>query len=251
MLVQRKGLDRRLVAPLMLEEELETSGPSPSGAYLNRYRVVDNGLLSSELEPGAHSANVFFTPASEGHASLMSWEVTFACRERRDFWEAVTQRVIAEAVANLASHVATPQLYSLRMRLPAPSSAAATEWVRFVFDKGGGLPLPPPVPRERGDPLMSSGRARLIIPPFLRESITSAEADRGIVRYTVDNPGVFTYQVHTHSGRVGFRELRDVNAGAPGCEMLWQVEVCGHAHEQLAHRPCTNAYVHAHPARAA
>ena len=42
----------------------------------------------------------------------------------------------------------------------------------------------------------------------------------GELRYTVDNPGLFTYQVHSHAGRVKFLEQANGKV-----EMLWEVDV--------------------------
>ena len=210
----RLSEDRRLVAPLLLEETLDAA----DGEAV-RYTVSGTGLLRTELVPGSHSAVVSFAPAPDDpDATLMTWEVDFEARQRRRLWEAVTQRMISDAADNLASHLDVPWLLTCTTPLPAAPADALSAWLSFVWDDGGGLPLPPPIGLDRGD-AAGDGRTRLIVPPGLRERVLSVDASRDEITYTVDNPGLLTYPVHTHEGRVRFRN------DAGGAAMEWVVAV--------------------------
>ena len=222
-LITNEG-EARTLWPLRLEETLLPTTAEDTV----RYTVTANGVLSIDLLPDTHSATVAFADDTDGGGCTLSWDVAFDVAARASFWEQFTQASVGAAAASLASHVATPLLYTRRMRLAASVDATLEQWLQFVWDEGGGLPLPPPLPLDRGDPSTRSGRSRVIVPPFLRERVQYVDAQARELRYTVDNPGWLTYQVHSHAGRVRFLEVDDVSSVAT--EMVWEVEVrplCG------------------------
>ncbi|KAL1499657.1 hypothetical protein AB1Y20_011854 [Prymnesium parvum] len=107
-----------------------------------------------------------------------------------------------------------PLVYTRLTRLHSPSGvrAAVRAWLSFTFRRGGGLPLPPPLPLPHG--------ARLVVPPFLLERLLAVDEERGALSYAVSNPSLLTYQVHSHRGEVRFAAAR-----GGGVEMAWRVEV--------------------------
>ena len=207
---------QRLVLPLMMEETLLAPDGDADEIQL-RYAVTGSGLLASELVPESHVSRVRFLPLQGKAGCRMVWEVYFEASQRRWLWEAVTERMINDAADNLASHVAEPLLFSRRTSLgTAGDEAALDAWLSFVWQEGGGLPLPPPVLLPFSDGGSNAGAVtRLIVPPFLKERIVSVDRERCQVHYTVDNPGLLTYPVHSHIGRVTF---------ADG-SMQWDVEI--------------------------
>jgi hypothetical protein len=171
-----------------------------------RYQVTDMGLFSSEL--GSHSARVLFLGTRDG--TNMIWNVEFEAAHRENLWKAITEVNIRAVSANLASYVAIPRLYRRTTIFPAKyNDNLPQQWVDFVWRRGGGLPLPPPV--------RLNDEKRLIVPPFLVERLAHVKKDE--IWYTVDNPGLLTYQVHTHAARVQFRQHYSGKM-----EMVWQVE---------------------------
>ena len=213
-LVRHRTEGVRLLGPIMMEETLMPCDDLKGPAI--RYNVSDGGLLAGELEPGSHTSTVRFLPidGTAGGGCRMIWDVSFETRKRRWLWEAVTRTMITAAANNFASHVATPLLYSRTTSLSATSRLDALEkWLSFVWREGGGLPLPTPVHQNE--------HSRLIVPPFLAERIVTVDRELCEICYTVDNPGLLTYPVHTHQGRVAFFE-----GGSPGhVEMVWDVEI--------------------------
>ena len=231
---------RRLLLPLFAEEALvggdaggavsAASDADPDGGDCRvRYALTELGpVWRGEIEAGSHLGTVRFTrdPPSDGEAGgcTMTWSCTFTALQRRGLWEQVTRYNIATACDNLAAYVAPPLRYVRRTRLRGAGvtpAAAARAWRRFVWAEGGGLPAPPPIVLGGG------GRDILRVPPFLRESIVSvAEGEGGVgdeceIRYKVVNPGLLTYQVHTHEGRVRFVPV----PGGDGVEMRWEVKI--------------------------
>jgi len=211
---------KRVVAPLLLEETLLNASGVTSSEEILGYTVSGCGLLTTELEPGSHSATVRFLPTNGSTACEMCWDVAFRTQQRQWLWQGVTERMIGDAADNIASYLATPLLYTRRMTFAAPSaSKALQEWIEFVWNEGGGLPVPTPILLNEGN-ARGEGRTRMIVPPFLKERIVSVDAKDFSVTYTVDNPGLFTYQVHSHRGRVRFHDIAEGKVS-----MVWEVEV--------------------------
>jgi hypothetical protein len=201
-LVLQKKEGVRVVAPLMTEETL----------------LPTEGSSEFEVRYGGHGvlAVVRFLPidATAGGCRMI-WDVYFESRKRHSLWDAVNRIMISAAANNLASHVAAPLLYSRTTSLSVSSPLDALDaWLSFVWHEGGGLPLTTTI-------LEKDERRRLIVPPFLAERIVTVDRDVCEINYTVDNPGLLTYQVHTHRGRVTFSD-----GSAPGLvTMLWDVEI--------------------------
>jgi hypothetical protein len=143
---------------------------------------------------------------------------------------------LVDAVQGMLSE---PRLFMRRMRLRTRSSSlqgvgeAMDAWLDFVWRHGGGLPTPlPPFilsrrtkdPKGREDLGSKHLMRRVIFPPGLVESIVAIDEDRHQVFYQVDNPGLFTYPVHTHQGRVRFLHETAEN-GECAIVMEWQVEI--------------------------
>ena len=161
----------------------------------------------------------------------MVWQVDFQAQNRRDLWQAVTQLNIESASRNLASYLAPPVTYTrtthLRFNVKDVSKKKsdkflADQWVDFVWNRGGGLPVPV---------VQLDSQRRVVVPPFLVERLVSIQDDDGTttaIEYTVDNPGLFTYQVHSHRGRVRFlvdETTAKTNDGDVDATMIWEVEI--------------------------
>ena len=203
-LVSQKNEQTRRLMPIGMEETLLKQGDDTI-----RYQVTDMGLFSSsEWVAGSHSAQVRFIGNNDG--TTMIWNVEFEAAHRADFWKAVTEINIRTVSANLASYVAIPRLYRRTTRFPTEQDRLPEKWVDFVWHQGGGLPTPPP--------LRLGEEKRMIVPPFLVERLVNVGQDE--IRYTVDNPGILTYPVHTHAGRVRFQ-----NNSSGGMDMVWEVEI--------------------------
>ena len=190
--------EQRTLWPIKLDEVLLPTEDDDDPSTI-RYAVTDSGpLLSIDFVDGTHNAKVSFAERADGCSELL-WDVEFEVGARRRFWQAFTETTVGGAAAALASSLATPTRCSDTIRLTAPSvRAAMDEWLDFVWDQGGGLLPLPPLSLDRGDASQSGG-TRLIVPPFLKERLVSVDVSRGEIRYTVDNPGYLTFQVHVRS----------------------------------------------------
>jgi hypothetical protein len=218
----------RRVAPIWMQERLlgltEQSVSSPNENTI-RYQVTDMGLFSFDLDASSHSATVQFVSNPKRHVNMttMIWDVEFQAQHCRELWQAMTQCNLQMAASNLKAYVATPSYYQRTTFLQSDLSIKQVmeEWKSFIWHQGGGLPLPPPVRLNDQD--------RLIVPPFLMERLQSMEQpsigddNHGVIRYTVVNPGIFTYQVHTHAGKISFTEEED--EGIVKITMVWEVQV--------------------------
>lgn len=231
------------------------------------YQVKNSGLLATEIVPDTHLGTVTFarsTTTSEGQQIQMTWDVTFdTTSDSRTFlWQAMTERTITDTCNNLVAKLATPKLYTRHTILrpknnnnnnynndqDVPSETMMTpqsmmeEWIQFCWKEGAGFPLPIP-------PILVGREVRWIVPPFLRESLVSAKTVANTIKdptstnrvaeiqYRVDNPSLFTYQVHSHCGRVQFLvpdDDRDTTLQGldddhkeilPIVIMQWQVEI--------------------------
>lgn len=115
------------------------------------------------------------------------------------------QFAIASTLAQVASGLAalpSPFSITLAASVPVPPDVAYNTFVDYVWRKGGGLPLPPPIVLIDGGEY-GVGFTRLIVPPFLMEQITSGTYPSELV-YRVTNPGYLTYPVSAHEGRIIF-----------------------------------------------
>ena len=257
------GNPRRQVWPLLLEETL-TREPSSdeaddAGCVSLEYAVTGAGLMGDDLVPGSHRGLVRFDDkggaGERSQGCEMTWEVSFEVTEARHLlWRRLTEFTIGEASDNIVSFVATPLVLQTSCQLPSTSAhpvAARDDWLEFIWYRGGGLPLPPPILRTP----KGAGCERLLIPPGLRERVESLEGGRegeegeeeeeedgggaagaagaaqeASVSYRVVNPGPFTYQASAHRGRVRFS--RRTSSGRDGgggehqpLEIRWLVAV--------------------------
>ena len=200
---------RRLL-PINMQEQLLQNRKDKNEI---RYRVTDMGLLASDLVQDSHLATIQFQ-TDEDDTVNMIWNVQFEAKRRADFWKTVTEMNVGTAAANLASYLSVPLLYrrTTKFRPTDNGMNLSEEWVNFVWRQGGGLPVFPPIQLDE--------MKRIYVPPFLLERIESVKDDE--IEYAVDNPGLFTYQVHTHKGRVRFQTSIPASNEM---EMVWEVEV--------------------------
>jgi len=225
---------QRTLLPFGLQEELmppqdnDHDDDDDSCCYW-RYKVTKLGwLLSHELVPDSHEATVQFVRSAtdDSSSTQMVWTVDCEARHRRDVWQAVTQFHLEAVADNLAAVLAPPVVYQriTHLRMPAAkqqedtkSGSLTDQWADFVWKNGGGLPVPF---------VALDAERRVVVPPFLIERLLPPSKNDEI-EYTVDNPGLFTYQVHSHRGRVYFQEMND-DAGSSenrGLDMIWTVEI--------------------------
>lgn len=200
----------RRLFPIGMQETLDEG----SDDNQVRYHVTDMGLLSADLQENSHEATVHFVQDTDNDSINMVWDVEFQAKHRAEMWKTVTQLNIQTASANLASHVAVPRLYRRTTRLSPRDNATmklSKDWIDFVWRQGGGLPVPKPIQLD--------DEKRVQVPPFLVERLVHIKEDE--IQYTVDNPGLVTYQVHSHAGRVRFQSIPDSDE----TEMVWEVEV--------------------------
>lgn len=217
--VFQENKETRRLAPIWMEETLlqnddDDDDETNEQACSLRYKVTDMGLLAFDIEESSHSADVHFVFDENKLSTTMIWDVSFEAINRRSLWQGITEGNIAAASKNLASYLSTPCLYrrSTKLRHATSAADAMDEWVQFVWKEGGGLPLPPAIQLNEKD--------RMVVPPFLIERLVSKDTEKNEIRYTVVNPGQFTYQVHTHAERVTFIESQ-----AGEVEMVWEVEI--------------------------
>lgn len=219
----------RLLVPFFAEETIlqdeEITTVEESDEEIVRYTLTKLGpIWASEIQPDSHMGVVCFAPNRDGEGCTMTWSCTFTTLKRRWLWQAVTQQMIGSACDNLASYVATPQMYTHITRLVGCTpKRAMEEWATFVFQEGGGLPINPPFVVTSAKDKTEQNVEILRIPPFLREKIVSVDdndTNACTLGYKVLNPGLFTYQVHTHAGRVRFVQ-RDEDVVV----MVWEVEI--------------------------
>jgi len=246
---------------------------------VQEYKLTKLGpVWKSEIEEGSHTGVVTFTSfedeeeeEKEGannnndgyrHSSSggteITWNVSFQTLNRNSLWQSVTESSISDACDNLVCYLSEPLLMTKRVSIrrrrqaqpqphPQPQQllnhkVLATEWMEFIWRKGGGLPLPlPPIP------LRSDWNDRMIVPPFLIERIVEINetSDYTDIIYTVVNPSIITYPVYTHLGRVRFQSsslsgryqqndstdstddsvMRDKEEDAETFDMIWQVSI--------------------------
>lgn len=230
---------KRTLVPIGMEEALVTTNTDnkdtspPTDATSIQYRVTDFGFLfQNDLVPNSHFATVEFVSTDDDDndaATSMIWTVEFEALHRAKFYEQFTRFNIETVSANLASYLAIPQTYR-RTTLLATTSITnlAESWVNFVWRNGGGLPVPPP--------LRLDDERRMIVPPFLIERLINV--DESLIEYTVANPGLFTYQVHFHLGRVRFEQV-----STDQVEMTWEVQIRPFRYSSWLVKPFTAAII--------
>ena len=237
---------RRRIFPACVQEELVMIPAQDDDSVRNhkneihdttaltlQYHVTDMGILSTWLVPDSHFASVTFQAVGDNNGTTssvkMTWKVDFESRNWPYFWQAFTQFNIETISDNLASYLHPPIKYTQRTKLRLPDNddrssgtktkeqLLANEWVDFIWKQGGGLPVPF---------LVLDEQRRIVIPPFLLERLIPSSND-GTIEYTVDNPGLLTYPVHSHRGRVCFESVAAVE-GKESCsmvDMVWDVEI--------------------------
>ena len=246
-------LQRRKLFPILMEEELVLTTQSSDSASVSttpcqlQYQVTNGGLLSTEIVAGSHLGTVTFAPQQDTGIITLTWDVVFDTKEasRTFLWQFVTEQTITDSCNNFQMAMAVPRLYQRTTMLsfdskslPAsttPEKFMMDEWMQFCWREGSGFPLPLPPIIPNGD------EVRWIVPPFLKERLLSTNTRATVkgtnklcseILYQVDNPSIFTYQVHSHRGRIRFLPVQDKNvientndADMKQVQMDWQIEV--------------------------
>ena len=238
----------RTIVPVLMKERLEfrdegTKHDEKISLDL-RYTVTEAGPFYADVVPGSHSAVVTFEFDETASFSdcVMTWNVTFSTTKWASFYETVTRWTVGTAATTVREASSAPRLLSAKTTIIAndndndsddnvidPAFARA-EVLDFVFGRGGGLPLPPPIPF--GDVLTEGGgcarRNLLRIPPLITESVVDAESapDGTMAEFTyrLNDPGwlTFPFLLHTHLGRVRFTASEDDSSSVV---IDWEVEM--------------------------
>jgi hypothetical protein len=222
--VVRKNEKERILVPLMATERLsiEDQNEDSQSQLSLTYHLLELGpIWRSEIVNGSHIARVTFEKDNT-FDTILTWNVEFTTKRNHQLWKFITQQMVDQACNNLQSYCAKPILFSHTVEICTEKNAAELidQWIDFVWKNGGGLPLPiPPIA------LTSDFHTRMIAPPFMIEQLKSIETKPGEcsqVVYTVKNPSILTYQVHSHIGRVYFKPIA---TNSCGIEMLWEVNI--------------------------
>lgn len=210
----------RILLPLMATEELLEDNTDNQSQLSLTYHLRELGpIWRSEIAKDSHVAKLTFEK-SNSKDTILTWVVEFTTKRNHKLWEMITQYMIGQACDNLQSYCAKPLLFSHTVEIYTSMNAleVVDQWIEYIWKNGGGLPLPvPPIP------LTSDYYTRMIVPPFLIEQLVSIEPkgdECAQVVYTVKNPSILTYQVHSHLGRVYFKPT-DKSCIA----MLWEVNI--------------------------
>lgn len=205
----------RTILPVFMKEKVEYDNNLLVGAKsldLN-YKVTEAGPFFADLIPGSHSAAVTFDATEdEGPGCVMTWNVNFSTTRLASIYDTVTQLTVGTAATTVQEASSKPRLFSATTKIDTsidPASARA-QCLDFVFGRGGGLPLLPPIPY--GDVLPEGGgsaRQNLLrIPPLITESIIGTKTIDGGVEFTyqLNDSGwlAFPFLLHTHIGRARF-----------------------------------------------
>ena len=177
------------------------------------------GLLVDVVD-GSHRADVRFDASPDMTGTDLIWHVEFEVDARAGLWQRVTETLVGEATSNLAAYLAPEEVFTLTAEMPTSlgdAGAAVRLWKDYIWDKGGGLPIPPPVALP--PPLMEPSH-RMILPPGLVERLVEVDEAGGRIEYTVVNPGPVTYQVYTHRGEVEFQRTSKGEL-----TMVWSVRI--------------------------
>lgn len=228
-------VERRMLLPLGMEEQLLSQTRDPDEASKDstpestqvQYKVTKSGILASEIVPDSHLGTVTFEAHEQGGTRLV-WDVSFETKapNRTFIWQAVTEQTIGDTCRNFQASTDHAISYERVTYLPyadhdKTAEEAVNDWVTFCWNEGAGFPNP--IPPIRIDNI------RWIVPPFLKEKLSEINLERetdgtvtsGQIFYNVENPGLFTYQVFSHSGSIMFTKNREVDL----IKMHWIVEI--------------------------
>jgi hypothetical protein len=209
-------LSERTIYPVLMKEIVTLEPYHEDNPFIElKYKVSDPGPFYQDVIDGSHSASVTFYSKEEGIGSLhgceMVWNVSFSVSRWTTFYKAMAQFLVGTSANTLQEVLASPRVLTVTTSLDTTLEAksARDECLNFVWMKGGGLPLPAPIPF--GKPLDDgiTKQNLLRIPPFLTESITDAFDDSESMAgfsYKLNNPGwlTFPFLMHSHKGDVRF-----------------------------------------------
>lgn len=228
---------KRVIYPVAMEESIslpiEATKSQDIVTFL--YHVSKPGpFFASDLVPNSHQGTVTIS----SNDRTMTWEVGFETTRFRRLYQLFTEFTVGVAARTVEEALQPSQLLTLQATIPRGEVAedAVTNvrraFLEFFWARGGGLPLPPPIPY--GELLSEGGgaaRTKLLrIPPLITESIVSndyeyASSDkRADIVYQLEQPGwtTFPFLIHTHLGRI---QLLQSETNENNVDMLWQVEI--------------------------
>ena len=233
------NMRKRTILPVAMEEtcEYQKADADEHSATIT-YTVSNAGPFFADLVPNSHVGTVQFSRRSTNSTSLsMVWQVEFETTRFQALYQAVTEFTIGIASRTVAEALAPSRVMKVQAELPVPpvndelpNRYALRQWLEFFWARGGGLPLPPPIPFG---PVLDqgSGTARasiLRIPPALVDTVLSVEDTNDYMVeavYQIENPGWTTvpFLIHTHLGRARFLSAnkRDTNA----VDIIWEIQV--------------------------
>ena len=217
----------RTILPTLMKERLDQETNNDEGLVEIRYKVTDAGPFFPGIIPNTHSANVTFQSIDQ-QSTVMNWKVSFATSKWQQFYEALTQWTVGTAATTVEECLILPRRLNVRTVLDKDTIdpfVARKECLEFVWARGGGLPLIPPI--SFGDVMKEGGgsarRNLLRIPPLITESIvgTSTTDSQTSFQYRLNQPGwtTFPFLLHTNIGKVSFTSTTQ------GIEVDWEVEI--------------------------
>lgn len=222
----QSDFNSRLLLPIFARETLIEPNDDEDDSITVGYRLTELGpVFGLDIEPDSHLGVVSFS------SSEINWKVEFVASRREDLWQSVTKYLIGTTCDNFVAYLDAPLLYTCKTNLEPTTVTTTTEiamkWRNF-FRQGAGLPVNPPLVWKDDNEIMEVVR----IPPFLRERVESPQSlknDVCQILYKVVNPGLFTFQVLTHRGRVRFipqpEKTPELDTCGNGVLMLWEVEL--------------------------
>ena len=254
--------ESRLILPVGMRETIISTNRTNDGEYVLQYKVTDPGpIFGNWIVRNSHVGHVTFQPHNDTSCTLV-WQVNFEIDSPQfpGLLQKFTEFTVGTAVRTIVESLDRPRHLTVESEMlvsdasmtsesSTPISVAFEEWLDFFWTKGGGLPLPPPIPwGSRLTDVMSEsipgyeGTARqslLRVPPLLVDTILSAKISEealdvdSIVAeavYQIQDPGwsTFPFLIHTHLGRVRFYPVATNdknNKPSRMVKIVWQIEV--------------------------
>ena len=126
-------------------------------------------------------------------------------------------------VGSEAMHVQERQTLTIRRVIKGVSPTTVYDACLCGWrDANFHLPIPPPVTLSRGDEQSGLGFKLMRVPPFLIERCNDVNY-ASMMEYGVANPGLLTYPVSHHRGRITFEKHRG-SSGNDNTLFTWYVE---------------------------
>jgi hypothetical protein len=217
----------RTIYPVLMKESL-TLNPCDENASFTEleYRVTETGPFYQDVIENSHFASIIFI-SSEKPGCEMVWNVTFTVSKWNNFYKYMTQFLVDTSATTVQEALAISRVFRMSTIINdcnLDAKLARDEFLDFVWMKGGGLPLPPPIPF--GNTLEGSiVKPNLLrIPPLITESIvdTFSFDQMAGFEYRLNSPGwlTFPFLMHTHKGIIKFSSSNDSSISID-----WMVEI--------------------------